>query len=58
MKEDFGKCYYLSGTYEGDEEVMAFFEKKDKIYMLDFNSADGKLELEDIQTITKTISVD
>ncbi len=55
IQEEFGKCYYMSGHYEGQDEVMAFFEKGDKVYMLDMLSEDADLSIENMQKITKTI---
>ena len=55
MQEEIGKCYYLAGQYEGQDEVMAFFEKGDKVYMLEMLSEDADLSIENMQNITKTI---
>ena len=55
INEDCGKSYYVTGTYNGNPEVLCFFEKKDKLYMLDIFSETADLAIEDLQEIVKTI---
>ena len=55
ISEDCGKCYYVTGLYNGNHEVISFFEKKDKLYMLDLFSETADFSIEDMQSITKTI---
>lgn len=55
ISEEFGTCYCTKGAYNDANEVMAFFEDGEKLYMLELIGETTDVTVEDMQVITKTI---